>query len=219
MKTRLLLVPLALASTLVLSCGAGIPAPAAPSWAHALPADLALDGTLQIRPESTEAPALDLRLPWRNGGAMLGWGAAHFWARPGRDHVSVTAIFDAPSRTPRWGGCDEVALVVDGDAEPVPTRYIGHPVEGADMVYEAVQLELNVQHLRSLALGRTAEAEVCGDRLVLTGAQQATVRRFVEWFDHLSARRWHGHRAYYRDVSARPDLPLEEPYEGESGEG
>lgn len=212
-------IQLSVLALLVASCGAGVSTPSVPSWARALPTDLAPEGTLEVRPESSEQPELDLRLPWRNAGAMLGWGAAHFWARPGRDHVSVTAIFDAPSREARWTACTDVSLRFDGDTTPVPTRYIGHPVAGAEMVYEAVQLELNVQHLRALALARTAGAEVCGDSLVLSPEQQASMRRFVEWFDHLSARRWHGHGPYYREVGPQPDLPLEDVFEGEQGQG
>lgn len=208
MRTLSSLLVLAVSAGL-LSCGAGVVEPTAPSWARALPDDLPMDGELLVRPEAHDDPSLELRFPWRNRRATLGWGAAHLWARPGRDHVGVTAILDAPSARPAWRECREVSLVADGAEMTVEARYIGRPMNRASMVYEAVQLSLGVHHLRQLASARAISGSICGDPFSLTRAQQATMGRFVEWFDHLAIPRRPGDAPYFRDVGPRPALPFE----------
>ena len=203
----------------LLSCGAAPLEAVTPAWALALPENLPLEGELVVRPEATEEPSIELRFPWRNPDAVLGWGAAHLWARPGRDHVSVSAIVDAPSQHERWGECHEIVIMVDGERLPVRAEKVGRPMNAGQMYYEAVQLQLGIQHLRALADGRDARASICGDEMVLSEEQQTSMAHFVQWFDHLAAPRYLGDAPYFRDVGPEPEMPIEEEVDLEPLEG
>lgn len=207
-----LAVPMAAIATLLLSCGGGVAVQPEPAWVRALPEDLPLDGELVVRPDEHEEPPLELRFPWGNPEAALGFGAVHLWARPAADHVRVSAIVDAPAEGRRWR-CDEVTLRWDDGAGRERAEYVGRPMSGGGS-YDAVRLRIGVNHLRELARARRPRIDVCGDDLALTPGQRRAVARFVEWFDHLATPRRPGDVPYYRDVGPRPDLPGDDELPG-----
>ena len=210
---------IALFSSLLLSCGAsavrGLGSTPLPSFAGAPD----FDGELTVRPDASEHPSLELRLPFANDRSTLGWGAIHLWARPHQDHVGVTALVDAPSEVARWTDCDAVYLRIDSRVERIEANYVGRPMEGSLGVYDAVQLSLDILVMRKIANARTVTGVACGDPFELTAGQRDTMLRFVEWFDALAAVRQLRDAPWYREVGPRIDLlPLEvddeEPLEG-----
>lgn len=205
---------------LVSSCGgastlAGMGTLDDAAWVRTLPADMPVAGMLRVRPEEREEPALDLRFPWSNPGAALGWGAVHLWARPGVDHVGVTAIIDAPADAARWTGCDDVGVRFGRAERRVSAVHIERPLGTTEGVYEAVSVQLDILQVRKLADAPLVTLDVCGDPLVLTDAQRDSLQRFVEWFDEIATPRQLRDNPAFRDVGPRPDLPGEEAEEEE----
>lgn len=205
---------------LVSSCGGaaslvGVGALENTTWARTLPADMPIAGMLRVRPDSREEPALDLRFPWSNSGASLGWGAVHLWARPGIDHVGVTAIIDAPADAARWSGCEAVGVRFGRAERLVSAVRIERPLGTTVGVYEAVRFQLDILQVRKLAAAPLITLDVCGDRLALTDAQRASLQRFVEWFDEIATPRRLRDNPFFRDVGPRPSLPGEEAEEEE----
>lgn len=194
-------------ASLLLSCGTGVAARPAPRWARALPDELPLEGALRVRPDELEEPALELRFPWRNPEASFGYGAVHLWARPALDHVRVSAILDAPADARRWRGCEAVRVAADGERHALRARYVGRPLGGGS--YEAVKVRFGIHQLRALARAERPRIRVCGDAFDLERAQQATLQRFVEWFDHIATPRRPDAAPFFRDVGPRPALPGE----------
>lgn len=210
---------IALLSSLLLSCGAsalrGLGGSPLPSFAGAPD----FDGELTVRPDATERPSLELRLPFANDRSSLGWGAIHLWARPHQDHVGVTALVDSPSEVARWADCDTVSLLIDSRVERIDANYVGRPMDGSLGVYDAVQLSLDILIMRKIANARAVTGVACGDPFELTSGQRDTMLRFVEWFDALATARQLRDVPWYRDVGPRVDLlPLEvedeDPLEG-----
>ncbi len=196
-----------LLSLLTVSCGASVAAPEPVPPPAGMPME---EGELVVRPDATDHPSLELRFSYVNEHSTLGWGAMHFWARPHHDHVSVTALLDAPSERARWQGCGYVDLRLDRRVERIPARYVGRPMEGSLGQYDAVQLDLDVLTLRKIVNARRVVAVACGDRFEITGAQRHTLGRFVEWFDTLAVPRQLRDAPWYREVGPDPELlPLE----------
>ncbi len=186
------------------SCGGLTGRASPPAWAATLPEGMAVEGDLTVRPEEREHPALELRFPWANARSSLGWGGVHLWARPAVDHVSVSAIVDAPAAASRWAACDEAILRIDGREVRVPARYVGRPMSDGQGHYDAVQLDLDVLQLRKIALGRELSGHICGDPFALAPGQRDTLGRFVRWFDAIAVPEQHGDAPYFREVG--PDL-------------
>ena len=209
----------------LLSCG-GTTAPVVPPWADRLPASVPYGGALQLRTGEAWAaeraseqasgevaePPLELRVPWENSRARQGWGQWHLWARPASDHVAVSAIIDAPAERPRWASCDGLRLRADGapiEREAGPdAEYVGRAMPGGAS-YEAVRIHFGVHELRMIGQARDVRGTICGDPIVLSPALRASVRAFVEWFDHLAAPPRFEERLWFRDVGAEPRLPGE----------
>lgn len=200
-------------TALLLSCGAGASLRPELRWARVLPDDLPLAGALSVRPDERVEPALELRLPWFNPSAYSGYGAIHLWARPALDHVRVSAIIDSPADSRRWGACERVAFQAGTAQSPLSARYVGRPMRSGGS-YEAVQVQFGIHQLRRLAWARRTRVDVCGDALELTAGQRRTLRRFVEWFDHIATSRHPGDVPYFRDVGPRPMLPGEDAKPG-----
>jgi len=194
------------------SCGSA-PLPP-PAWARSLPADLPYEGELVVRPDARDQPSLELRIPWGNAEASLGYGVLRLWARPGSDHVSVSAIVDAPADRARWRGCEAVELHASGGTRRIRGDYIGRPLARSG-VYEGMRLRTDVIAIRKLALAPHVGATFCGDRFVPTPEQRATLRRFVEWFEHLATPDRTYELPAYREVGPRPAMPLDDPDAGE----
>ena len=183
----------------------------APAWAARLPADFPLEGQLTVRVDGGDEPPLALRFPWANAGSVLGWGGAHLWARPGADHVSVTALIDAPSEHSRWADCEAMHVVADGVEMEIQARYIGRPEAGRDFVYEAVRVSLSVDQLAAMADARELRAEVCGDEMAVSAAHRHAMGRFVQWFHNMAVPDHPPDLPYYRALGATPELlPLEQ---------
>jgi hypothetical protein len=205
---------------LVSSCGgassyAGVGSLAGAAWARTLPDDMPVAGMLRVRPDERAEPALDLRFPWSNPGASLGWGAVHLWARPGVDHVAVTAIIDAPADAARWAGCDEVGVRFGRADRRLAAVHIERPLGTTEGVYEAVSVQLDILVVRKLAEAPLVSLDVCGDPLTLTDDQRSSLQRFVEWFDEIAEPHRLRDNPSFRDVGPRPDLPGEEAEEEE----
>lgn len=199
--------------TLLLSCGGGTAVRPAPRWARALPDDLPIAGDLRVRPDEREEPAIELRFPWSNPAASLGYGAVHLWARPALDHVRVSAIIDSPADARRWRRCEAITMRLDDGERELRARYVGRPLSDGGS-YEAIQLRFGIHELREMARARSARMVVCGDRLEVTAEQQRTLGRFVEWFDHIATPRRPSEAPYFRDVGPRPHLPGEDEEPG-----
>jgi len=198
-------------ASLLLSCGAtaptGLGAAPLPSFAGAP----AFDGELTVRPEGSERPALDLRIPVVNAHSVLGYGVVHLWARPREDDVGVTALIDAPASRARWAGCRSVLLRTGSHELRIPARYVGRSMGGTLGVYDAVQVDLDVLIMRKIAGSPSVTGVACGDAFELTSGQRATVGRFVEWFDTLAVHRQLRDAPGWREVGPRIHLlPLEE---------
>ncbi|MEQ8892645.1 MAG: hypothetical protein RID93_33670 [Sandaracinaceae bacterium] len=203
----------ALVSLAVLgSCGGTSLSP--PAWARMLPDDLPYQGELVVRPDAEDQPTLELRIPWGNAEASLGYGVLRLWARPGSDHVSVSGIVDAPAAQARWEGCEEITLHASGGTRHIPGEYIGRSLARSG-VYEGMRVRTDLIAIRKLALAPHVGATFCGDRFVPTAEQRATLRRFVEWFEHLATPNRSYELPHYREVGPRPALPLEDPDAGE----
>jgi len=169
------------------------------------------EGELAVRPDATEHPSLELRFSYRNEHSTLGWGAMHLWARPHQDHVSVTALLDAPSERARWQGCDSIDLRLDNRVQRVTARYVGRAMGSELGHYDAVQLELDVLDLRKIVNARRVVGVACGDRFEITAAQRASVARFVEWFDSMAVPHQLRDAPWYREVGPELELlPLED---------
>ncbi len=199
---------LSLTSLLLLSCGAS-PRPSFGPPAIAGMPDY--EGELVVREAPSDGPSLELRFPYANERSTLGWGGVHLWARPHHDHVSVTALMDAPSERARWERCAQVELRFDDRVQAYEASYVGRPMEAALGHYDAVQIQLDVLALRKIARARRVTGRACGDPFEITGAQRDAVRRFVEWFDALAIPGQLRDAPWYREVGPRPALlPLED---------
>ncbi|MGE0789665.1 MAG: hypothetical protein AB7S26_28590 [Sandaracinaceae bacterium] len=194
---------------LLLSCGGADPKAPTPEWAALLPEQMPIEGELTVNPDEREHPALELRFPWANAQASLGWGGVHLWARPASDNVTVTALIDAPASRARWSTCNTAVLDLDGRRVPFRAEYVGRPM-GSSGSYEAVQIDLDVLTLRKIARGRVLSGHICGDPFTVTEDQRAAISRFVDWFDRIAVPRQHGDAPFYREVGPRPrELPCE----------
>ncbi|MBX3273225.1 MAG: hypothetical protein KF729_23370 [Sandaracinaceae bacterium] len=202
-------IAISLLSLALWSCGATFPRASLGPPAHAAMPDY--DGELVVREAPGDTPSLELRFPYANARSTLGWGGVHLWARPHRDHVSVTALLDAPSERARWERCEHVELRMDRRVQVFEASYVGAPMDAALGHYDAVQVRLDVLALRKIANAREVTGRACGDPFVITRAQQDAVRRFVEWFDWLAIPGQYGDAPWYREVGPRPTrMPLEE---------
>lgn len=207
---RRAVIPISLLAALLMSCGAtALSMGAAPP--PPIPGMPDYTGELVVRPERTDGPTLELRFPYANRGSTLGWGAMHLWARPGHDHVSVTALVDAPSEHPRWRSCDAVDLRIGRRVERIEAEYVGRPMGEAVGHYDAVQLRMTVLTMRKIAGAPRVTGIACGDPFEITREQQESFERFVEWFDHLATPAQLRDPPWYREVGPRPELmPLED---------
>ncbi len=191
-----------LAASLLLSCGAALSG--APEVALVDP----VAPELEVRPEEREHPSLQLRFPYANRSAMLGYGGVQMWARPVQDEIRVDAIIDAPAKEARWTRCETAELVADGRAIEVPVRYIGRPMQGG--IYDAVQLELGIHQLRAMARARHVAGAVCGDPIALSASERRLLARFVRFFDRIAEPRQHGDAPAFREVGPKLELlPIE----------
>ncbi len=162
-----------------------------------------------VHPDAREKPSLELRFSYANPEAMLGYGDVQLWARPVLDEIRVSAIVDAPAEQARWSRCEAATLRAEGRTVELPAAYIGRPMGRG--VYDAVQLELGIHHLRQLARAEDASVTVCGDPVRLSIGQRRLFGRFVELFDRIAAPRQHGDAPAFREVGPKLDLlPNEE---------
>ncbi|MCB9592089.1 MAG: hypothetical protein H6719_05095 [Sandaracinaceae bacterium] len=199
-----------LLSSLLLSCGASI-SPTATVGPPPLAGMSAYEGELVVREAPGDGPSLELRFPYENAHSALGWGGMHLWARPHTDHVSVTALVDAPADRARWQTCSSLELQIDHRTQRFDASYVGRPMDGDLGHYDAVQVQLDVLALRKIARARRVVGVACGDRFVITDDQRDSVRRFVEWFDVLAVPGQLRDAPWYREVGPRPELlPLED---------
>lgn len=187
---------------LFLSCGA------APSVKVARVTRRA-EAELRVRPDARERPELELRLRYRNGSALYGYGALSLWAQPDSDEIHVVALVDAPARRARWQQCRQAQLDIDGEALPFAARYVGRAMNGA--VYDAVRLELGIEAVRRMSKAHDLTATVCGDRVALSSAQRRSLVRFVSVFDRLAAPVRPEEEPIFREVGPKLELlPCEE---------
>lgn len=198
-------------SLLLLSCGVS----AMPGAATVGPPPIAgmplYGGELVVREAPSDGPDLELRFPYANARSTLGWGGVHMWARPHVDHVSVTALIDAPSEQARWPGCSALELRFDHRVQRYDATYVGRPMDASLGQYDAVQVQLDILALRKIARSRHVAGRVCGDAFEITPDQRDAIRRFVEWFDNLAIPGQLRDAPWYRDVGPRPELlPLED---------
>lgn len=189
----------ALAASLLLSCGAAVRGSVATPPFDPLP-----DGELEVQLEARDHPPLALRFPYVNRAAILGYGGMQLWARPAEDEIRVDAIVDAPAKEARWTRCEAATLRIDGRASEVRARYIGRPMDGG--IYDAVQLELGIHQLRAMARAHRVEATVCGDPVAVSSAQRRLLGRFVRFFDRIAAPRQHGDAPPFREVGPKLEL-------------
>lgn len=200
-----------LASLLLLSCGASARSPSSSLGPPAIAGMAPYGGELVVREAPSDGPDLELRFPYANARSTLGWGGVHLWARPHADHVSVTALIDAPSERARWEDCADVELRFDHRVQRYDASYVGRAMDASLGHYDAVQVQLDVLALRKIARSRHVAGRVCGDPFEITDDQRDVIRRFVEWFDHLAVPGQLRDAPWYREVGPRPELlPLED---------
>lgn len=203
-------------AALLLSCGAAMQrASSAPPAAG--PGAVAPEEVLEVQLEDRERPSLELRFPYANAEALLGYGTVRMWARPERDEIRVTAIVDAPAKEARWRACEQAELVADGRRIELAPDYIGRPMS-ASGTYDAVRVELGIHELRRVARAARVHGTVCGDPLELTASQRRSIARFVRWFDRIAQPRSQVEAPPFREVGPELELlPHEEadpgPYE------
>ncbi|MCA9607940.1 MAG: hypothetical protein KC619_20160 [Myxococcales bacterium] len=204
-------IPSLLASLLLLSCGVS----AMPGANTLGPPEIAgmppYGGELVVREAPSDGPDLELRFPYANARSTLGWGGVHMWARPHADHVSVTALIDAPSEHARWTGCSSMDLRFDQRVQRYEATYVGRPIDASLGQYDAIQVQLDILALRKIARSRHVAGLVCGDPIEITPDQRDAIRRFVEWFDNLAIGGQLRDAPWYREVGPHPELlPLED---------
>ncbi len=197
-----------LCSLFASSCGVGLAQAALPPAAALLETE-----TLEVQLDDPERPSLQLRFPYANPEARLGYGGVQLWARPERDEILVSAIVDAPAKSPRWERCEGAWLAADGRRVALETEYIARPMDGG--IYEAVQLGLGIHQLRRLVRARRIAGAVCGDPIELTDSQRRSLARFVALFDELAQPRQSGDAPGFRAVGPEIELlPHEDPDPG-----
>ncbi|MBX7195815.1 MAG: hypothetical protein K1X94_27420 [Sandaracinaceae bacterium] len=137
-------------------------------------------GTLTISGDRIRAA-----LPVRHEASLYGWGTVRLAADPLEDEVFVRTIVDAPTERRRWSAQCDVVLHVDEREVRVRAESVGTRMKSG-VFYDALRFELGIDTVRALARAREVSGSVCGDPLVLSPAQRATLERFVEGFDAMA---------------------------------
>ncbi len=97
----------------------------------------------------------------------------------------VVASLRAAHERPQWVGCDELALVADGEAQVVDDAQHEGGVTALG-VHEAIQGRIGVARLRAAAEAEALVVKSC-EREYTVESGPALLRRFVERFAALTA--------------------------------
>lgn len=128
-------------------------------------------------------PALSAAIPLVVTRAPRGRGHLDLSADPSVDEVRVHVLLGAAAASPRWQGCHDLTIFIDGSAQVARLRPAAVSMPGG--VYDAVTTDLTILDVRAMARARSVRIELCGEELRLPGDASARLREFVKRFYRL----------------------------------
>lgn len=146
-----------------------------------------------------DPPSLNRVIPFERGVAPMGVGSFDFAANPEEHEFRVSLIVGQTAPTRRWGRCGSVGLDVDGRWHDLPARESGS--EHVDWVFDAVGVELTIEHVRAMAAARRVSLSMCGDVVVVPAQALPSLRDFVRRFEEMAT--------YDGPPPPRPPEPLD----------
>ena len=141
--------------------------------------------SLLERTPTQPRPTLSTQLRYDAPQSTVGWGTFDLSARPESNEIDVGLMAGLPVESARWRECQRAELNIDGEHHALEARYFGVPMEDGD--YDAVSIDLTIEHVRAMAGATSVTASVCGDRFAIARGQLTKLRAFVRRFDTLAS--------------------------------
>ena len=129
-------------------------------------------------------PSLSHRIEFEPRRPELGYGSFDFAAHPEEDEIRVSLIVGERAGTTRWLSCARVELQIEGDRSTVTSSYMGVPMEGG--VFDALSLDLTLDHVRAMSMAARASVRVCGDEVPVPPRELRQLARFVRQFEKMA---------------------------------
>lgn len=178
---------------------------------EAAPGDAADDGmrVIEDAPFEYEPPTLTAQLHLDVPESKLGFGALDSSAHPEDHELRVGVTLGAAVDEKRWDLCPMLLVDIDGIHAKLETKYFGVPMEGG--VYDAVSVELSIEHVRAMVSAESVTASLCGDELRLEPAERAQLLDFVRRFEEMATYDGPPPPAPPRELDRRDEEPEEAP--------
>lgn len=135
-------------------------------------------------PEAFDPPSLTAAITYDNPNSQLGWGSFDLSAYPELHEIRVGLMMGTPVSATRWNRCPALDLRIDGRPFRLPARYTGVPMAGG--VYDAITVELTIEHVRAMAGAQDVTADLCGDVATLSEERLRTLESFVRRFEEMA---------------------------------
>lgn len=147
-------------------------------------------GTDEAQPEIAGSrfqfvpPPLAFSLHYDDPRSTVGWGSFDLRASPTEHEFRVDMMLGTASDAPRWSRCDVAGIDVDGAHSQLPVRYSGVPLSSG--VWDAVQVELTIDHVRSMAVARNVAVDLCGDVVAVRDEKLGELDEFIRRFEEMA---------------------------------
>jgi hypothetical protein len=164
---------------------------------------------IEDAPFDYEPPTLTAQLHFDAPSSRLGFGALDLSAHPEDHELRVGVTLGAAVDEKRWESCPMLLVDIDGEHAKLATSYFGVPMEGG--VYDAVSVELSIEHVRAMVAARSVTASLCGDELRLDAAERARLFDFVRRFEEMATYDGPPPPAPPRELDLEDEEPLADP--------
>jgi len=129
-------------------------------------------------------PPLAFSLHYDDPRSTVGWGSFDLRARPAEHEFRVDLLLGTASTASRWNRCETAEVHVDGATTRLPVRYSGVPLSSG--VWDAVQVEVTIEHVRAMAAARDVSVDLCGDVVAVQDQKLGELHEFIRRFEEMA---------------------------------
>lgn len=139
-----------------------------------------------LQTEEVFIPApLAFSLHYDDPRSTVGWGSFDLRARPAEHEFRVDLMLGTATAAPRWNRCDTADVLIDGGLSRLPVRHSGG-VPMSSGVWDAVHVELTIDHVRAMAAARNVSVDLCGYSVMVHDDKLGQLVDFVHRFEEMA---------------------------------